>query len=340
MNPENKKTRLFLIATLVISGISALLPISTEAKTIFNVPFTVQAPDGIWKQPWQDACEEAVTVMADYYYTGKKYTRIPTAQARAAIMKTVNLENKFFGFNKDTNAEQMIEIINNFYPWEAFIVDDPTLEQIKAEIDNERPVILPVYGKGLKNPYFRSGGPVYHTILVKGYDDDRNEFITNEPGVGRGLDYRYKYATLMSAIHDFLPNNKTIKGRKVAIFTSPDIYSSKSLDGDKDGLTKLEEQKYHTGLTVADTDGDGFSDGDEVKSGYLPTVAETKIPSGALLKSVDNPKVYLLSQIYDSVLKQEIASEEVFLNFGWKWRDIVVVSAKFLSELKDGAMIR
>lgn len=339
MAEKNRAKYLWLKITL-FSATVLFFPLMTAAKTVIGVPYTLQAPDSNWTQPWKDACEEAVTVMADYYYTGKKYTRIPVAQARAAIMKAVNLENKFFGFNKDTNASQMIDLINNFYPWEAFIVNDPTLDQIRAEIDNLRPVILPVYGKALKNPYFKNGSPVYHTVLVKGYDDERNEFITNEPGVGRGLDYRYKYATLMVAIHDFLPKNRTSQGAKVAIFTSPDIYSSKSLDGDKDGLTKIEEQKYRTSLTSKDTDGDGYEDGEEVKLGYIPTLAEKRIPVGTLIKSADSPKVYWLDQIFDQVLKKEIADEEVFLNFGWRWKDIVTVSAKYLSELKDGAIIR
>lgn len=41
-------------------------------------------------------------------------------------------------------------------------------------------------------------------------------------------------------------------------------------DGDKDGLTNQEELFYGTDINNPDTDGDGFSDGDEVKNGYNP----------------------------------------------------------------------
>lgn len=43
------------------------------------------------------------------------------------------------------------------------------------------------------------------------------------------------------------------------------------LDSDKDGLTDAEEKLYGTDSKKSDSDGDGYSDGVEVKSGYDPT---------------------------------------------------------------------
>ncbi len=42
------------------------------------------------------------------------------------------------------------------------------------------------------------------------------------------------------------------------------------LDSDQDGLTNVEEKLYGTNPYNADTDGDGYSDGTEIKSGYNP----------------------------------------------------------------------
>lgn len=36
-----------------------------------DVPFTSQSPDGNWKQPWQDACEEASIFMVNRLYIKK-----------------------------------------------------------------------------------------------------------------------------------------------------------------------------------------------------------------------------------------------------------------------------
>ncbi len=42
-------------------------------------------------------------------------------------------------------------------------------------------------------------------------------------------------------------------------------------DIDNDGLTLVEEYKYHTDPTKADTDNDGYNDGTEVNNGYSPS---------------------------------------------------------------------
>ncbi|MFZ6036394.1 MAG: hypothetical protein ACOYUK_04595 [Patescibacteria group bacterium] len=54
-----------------------------------------------------------------------------------------------------------------------------------------------------------------------------------------------------------------------------------SEDSDSDGLTNVEEALYGTSLSVADTDGDGFADGQEVVSGYDPNAPVQKIALNA-----------------------------------------------------------
>ena len=51
--------------------------------------------------------------------------------AKKKIELLVSLENKYLGLNKDNNAKQIVEIINKFLPWEAYVVKNPTLDQIK-----------------------------------------------------------------------------------------------------------------------------------------------------------------------------------------------------------------
>ena len=90
--------------------------------------------------------------------------------------------------------------------------------------------------------------------------------------------------------------------------------------------------KYGTILWLTDSDGDGYLDGEEVSNGFSPTLAEKGLSNSSLVKSANNPKVYLLQ----NNTKRYIVNGEVFLSHGWKWNDIVTVSEKFIEDLEDG----
>lgn len=55
-------------------------------------------------------------------------------------------------------------------------------------------------------------------------------------------------------------------------------------------------------------------------------------PSGSLLKSSDNPAVYLI----ENEQKRPIASEEAFLSYGYKWPEIKTVSSSTLNQYPAG----
>ncbi len=299
------------------------------------VPFTSQAPQGIWIEPWQNACEESVILMLDAYY--QQYTFSDVA-ANKGIRNILYLKELAFGYSLDEDASTVVTLINNYLPWEASIVENPTLSAIKKEIDARRPVIVPTYGKGLRNPYFQDGGPDYHTIIISGYDDATQEFITQEPGTSYGNNYRYPYTRLQEAIHDFVPNKKTALGARRVIFTQPTIDSSANLDPDNDGATKLVEIQYKTLLHDADTDNDGFSDGLEIQQGYSPRLDELGLLTRKelLVKTASSPYVYV---IYNKQ-KQHIRDAATFVNRGWKWGDMIVVSDRFLNSLDSGPQIQ
>ncbi|MFH1286799.1 MAG: C39 family peptidase [Candidatus Magasanikbacteria bacterium] len=303
------------------------------ASTSLNVPFTAQAPTGNWSQPWQDACEETVTTMVDHFYSN---TSLYRSNAESEIMKFFRFKESLYGPSLDENAYKITTIINNYLPWEARIIEKPSLKDMKREIDEGRPIILPSDGKVLANPNFQGSGPPYHTIILKGYDDEKEEFITHDPGTQFGLDYRYSYDTILRAMHDFLPNGQTPFGRQVAIFTSPVLSESTNDDFDEDGLTKIEEIIYGSVIWLRDSDGDGYSDGLEVKHGYTPTQRGiTRIDTSILLKSPSDPKVYLLRE----GIKRHIKNEEVFLGHGWKWSNIIMLQDETVDSIPTGAII-
>src|SRR3989338_1557729 len=204
---------------------SSDLPTSSTLPSRINlaVPFTSQAPEKDWSQPWQDACEEAAVLMLDAYYKG--YGLSPLF-AKDELLKMIAWEEneKQWGWSitieqvkglaewymgtkletrnspsSRTQAEGKLEtnsnneilnsnldIVSNFdiRISNFHIIENPTVEQIKQSIASGHPVLVMAYGKALPNPYFRNLGPEYHALVILAYTD--TQFITNDPGTWRG----------------------------------------------------------------------------------------------------------------------------------------------------------
>ena len=58
-------------------------------------------------------------------------------------------------------------------------------------------------GQKLGNPFFTAPGPERHMLVVIGYDPEKLEFITNDPGTRQGEAYRYPVNVLWLAIRDY-----------------------------------------------------------------------------------------------------------------------------------------
>ena len=319
-----------LLLLIFLSQASSAEPINKHHHNI-PVPFTSQAPEKNWDQPWQDACEEAAISMVDAFYQKKT---LDTKNAKHRILDIFDIKNTYFGESLDEGAEKLTSLINLFLPWEAQVIYSPTLREIQKELKENRPVIVPVYGAALKNPHFSSDNVQYHMIVLSGYNETERLFITQEPGTRHGLDYQYPYDTIMNAITN---HNQPKQARlaKAAIFTSPMTSKTSFIDKDADGLSKKEELHYGTKPHIADSDNDGHNDGIEVRSGYLPTVNEQGLPSGSLIKTTESPKVYIIKKN----TKHHIRNEYTFLANGWEWQDIIEVSTKYIATLNNGSTI-
>jgi hypothetical protein len=175
-----------------------------------TVPFTSQAPEKNWSEPWQDACEEAAVLMLDAYY--KSYQLSPLF-SRDEMLKMVNWEEGK-GWGLSIEMVKVKELANWYMFSSTKVIENPTIEQIKRFLANNQPVLVVADGKELPNPHYRNGGPAYHALIIRGYDS--TQFITNDPGTQFGENYKYKFDDLMNSIHDW--NDGNVKsGRKVVM---------------------------------------------------------------------------------------------------------------------------
>jgi nitrogen regulatory protein PII len=211
-------------------------------KAINSVPFTSQAPYAKWDNLHDEACEEASIIMAHYYLIEEE--KIDISLAEEEIQSMVKSQISYLGSHKDLNANEMVELAKKFYNEEYQVVKlikkdagevesenkdldivyEEKIEFLKSELAKGNIFIIPAAGQELGNPYFRGDGPLYHALVIIGYDDSSEEFITNDPGTRRGEKYRYSYEVIWDAIHDF-PGKKTdiLKGDKNVILVEKKI---------------------------------------------------------------------------------------------------------------------
>ncbi len=211
-------SRLIFLALFIFFSFGATTAYTAEEKINLPVPFTPEAPDGKMVKPWNNSCEEASIVMLDEFYKGNTENNIPKKIAKKAILSYIAIEDKIFGYNANTNAVEMVELINGYSKYfEASIKTDPTVEEIKSELQAGRPVVALLYGYNLNNPriQFARSGSYYHTFVIKGFDDTTKEFIVNDNGdLKLGLDLHYSYDTILGALRDY--DHKTAKTVKPA----------------------------------------------------------------------------------------------------------------------------
>lgn len=167
------------------------------------VPFTSQAPTGNWDALHEDACEEASIYMVHEYFAGVAASnKIDPTTADTAITAIVDYGMTKLGDGLSIDAQQVVELITAYYPtFTATIVDNPTMDDIKAALNVGHPILVPAAGRLLGNPNFSGSGPLYHFLVIRGYD--ATYFITNDPGTRLGQNYNYTQAVLMNAMHDW-----------------------------------------------------------------------------------------------------------------------------------------
>ncbi len=247
-----------------------------------KMEFTSQAPEGNWGEPWYNDCEEVSIAMVDSFYNNRILTPVI---AKKEILRIIVIKEKAFGPSLEENSDQNASLINNYLNsnWKARVIENPTIEQIKEQINKSQPVILPVDGRKLDNRYFTTIH--YHVFVISGYDDDKKMFITQEPGTYRGHDYKYSYAVIENAMRDYNSVDLS-KGRRVAIFTGLKIEKIKNSVNEKKDAGKIDKIENKTNIEIGEVKKDNLSIN-------LENIAEDK----GFVKTMENYRNYIIDRI-------------------------------------------
>jgi hypothetical protein len=200
-----------------IAPIEQAIPETKLADKInLNVPFISQAPSKNWNATFKEACEEASILMAKAYFE-KTASNIKTDEQN--ILNLVAWQEQNLGGHFDLTTEQTADLVQKNWPnYQVEVIKNIDIEAIKKFLNQGLPVIIPAAGRELGNPHFKTPGPIYHMLVIKGYQG--NDFITNDPGTQYGADYLYNQEKLISAIHDWFAED-ILQGEKNALIVRP-----------------------------------------------------------------------------------------------------------------------
>lgn len=178
---------------------------SVPASFDIKVAFASQAPLGDWSMPYQEACEEASMIMAARYFKGEK---LDANIMNDEILKLVKWEEDN-NYALDLTAAQVVTILDKYFGVKSEVSKEVTADRIKKEIAAGHLIIAPAAGRDLGNPNYRAPGPLFHMLVVRGYNS--TNFITNDPGTRKGEGYQYSYGDLLWAIHDWNGGSRIYK---------------------------------------------------------------------------------------------------------------------------------
>ena len=186
-----------------------------DSYLIDNFPFQPQAPFANWDETHDEACEETSVILAQWWQKGK--SNISASTMDEEILKLVDWQIGNWGIHKDLTVQETAQMAESFYGLKLKPKYGITINDIKKEISQNHPLIIPAAGRLLGNPYFRSPGPIYHMVVVIGFEG--NNIIVQDVGTKRGDHYKYNEKIFFNAIHDWSgsPENIETGGKNILV---------------------------------------------------------------------------------------------------------------------------
>jgi uncharacterized protein YeaC (DUF1315 family) len=185
------------LSSITSSSVRSSFSSSAAKSVLIRVPFSPQAPFAKWDALHEEACEEMSLLLVHHFLKG---TSMTPSQAEEQLQALIAWETEH-GFSYDVSVNELAEVAQHYFGHTTRVLENVTIESLKKEIALGHPIIVPMAGRLLKNPYFSGLGPEYHMIVLVGYDE--KGFITNDPGTKRGESYWYSNEIILSALHDW-----------------------------------------------------------------------------------------------------------------------------------------
>lgn len=200
INQDNKETMELIDEIIRNKPPANRIETELPASSYLEVQFICQAPletEANWVYH-EESCEEAAVLMA---YNFRENQTVTKEEANEIILDMIKWQEENLGSHHDLYADELKNFIIGYYgipESDITIIYDASIEELKKQINMGHPVIVPITGEILKNPYYPYPG--YHMLLAIGYTEDR--IITNDNGTRRGKDFSYEISVFEAAMKD------------------------------------------------------------------------------------------------------------------------------------------
>jgi hypothetical protein len=218
-------TKKYIIGAIILIAVIAGVAVAhyrtrnaeLPATLVLQVPFTPQAPNDNWDR--NEDCEETSITMANAFLSGTTENEVPADEAQKAINNLKIWEQGNLGYNKDTGAAATTRMAEGAFAMKVKQIKDFTEQDIKRALADGHPILLPINAKVLNNPKYQNSGPLYHMIVLRGYNE--KGIIINDPGTNEGNGNVYPFEVLKNAAADWNQATQSMEPtQKIALVMS------------------------------------------------------------------------------------------------------------------------